>query len=430
MRACFPPMDDRFMPERTKNIRLLRLIGVLLATGLAGGAGVHESAAQDETPAKSIDSVVSIADTGGDVKALGARVNVDGDNARVKAAGAIVDIRGEVQGHVWAAGADVAIVAQTDGPVRALGAKVAVRGRIDGDISAAGAVVQVDAATSGNVRAAGASVRIGPLASIDGRLSAAGASVGFDGQVAGDARFAGAVVTLNGLVGGNVTVHAERLVIGPQAVISGNLLVRSLSEPDIDEAATISGEIVRETPGKWFDKLPELSIPVIAGAFALSIFLSGLILLIFARATFGEAVDHVRFRPLSSVLYGVIALLIVAVVVALLMSSVIGIALGTALLLLVPIVLVLAQPVAAAGIMGWIFGRGVPRLGVIRLLLLLVFGSLVIGFVGIIPITGLWIVVAAFIFGIGGFLRALLWRFRTMRTSDQRFGSRTAEVGT
>jgi len=219
------------------------------------------------------------------------------------------------------------------------------------------------------------------------------------------------------------------VVIGPQAVISGNLLVRSLSAPQVYEAATISGEIVRETPGKWFDELPELSIWVVAGAFALSIFLTGLILLIFARATFGEAVDHVRFRPLSSLLYGIVALLILAVLAALLTSTMIGAALGVALLLLVPVVFVLAQPVAAAGIMGWIFGRSVPWLNVIRLLFLLVLGSLLIGFVGIIPITGVWIVVAAFVFGIGGFLRAVLWRFRTTRTSDQRFGSKTADVG-
>jgi hypothetical protein len=317
----------------------------------------------------------------------------------------------------------VTVVGQVGDDVRAAGASVTVRGRTAGDVMVAGGLVDIDVAAGGSVRAAGASVRLGPLTSIDGTLSAAGASVTFDGQAAGEIKLAGAAVTLNGRAGGDVSVHAERLIVGPQAVVTGDLFVRSLSEPEIDPAAQIAGEVVVEKPGDWFDNVPHASAPVVAAVFALSIFVVGLIFLIFARSTYGEAVDHVRFRPLSTVLYGIVSLAMLLVLAALLMATIVGFALGLALLLLLPAIFVLSQPVAAAGIVGWIFGRTVPRLGVTRLVLFLILGALVIAFAGIIPVTGPWIVAVVFVFGLGGVFRAALWRFRRGRATDQTFGT-------
>jgi hypothetical protein len=110
---------------------------------------------------------------------------------------------------------------------------------------------------------------------------------------------------------------------------------------------------------------------------------------------------------------------------ALLIATVVGIGLGIALLLLLPIAIALSLPVAAAGVVGWIFGRTVSRLEVLRLVLFLIVGALVIAFAGIIPFTGPWIVLAVLLFGLGGVLRAVLWRFHVVRTSDQGFGAAT-----
>jgi hypothetical protein len=123
------------------------------------------------------------------------------------------------------------------------------------------------------------------------------------------------------------------------------------------------------------------------------------------------------------VLYGIVSLAVLLVLAALLMATIVGFALGLALLLLLPAIFVLSQPVAAAGIVGWIFGRTVPRLGVTRLVLFLILGALVIAFAGIIPFTGPWIVAVVFVFGLGGVFRAALWRFRRGRATDQTFGT-------
>ncbi len=446
MRAYWQLTDEEYMPDRNYRGRRATAIGTLVTLALLLGgalsanaqptppeavapqptapqltppetvppqpAAPEASAPEPGTSDKQIGPVVTVTANGGEVKAFGARVSVDGAAARVKAAGAVVDIRGAVEGPIWAAGADVTVDAQSGDSVRAVGAHVAVRGRIAGDLMAAGALVDIDAAAGGSLRAAGANVRIGPLTTVGGDLSAAGANVVFDGQVTGDAEFAGAVVTFNGRANGRVRVHAERLIVGPQAVIGGGLLVRSLSEPHIDPGAAITGEVVRERPGEWFDDLPETSTPIVAAVFAAAIILAGIVFLIFARNVFGEAVNHVRFRPLSSALFGIVTKVLLVLVAAILMATVIGIPLGIALLLVLPVVCVLGMPVAAAGIVGWIFGRSVPWIGAGRLLLFLIVGALVIAFAGIIPVTGGWIVLAALIFGFGGFLRAVLWRFR------------------
>jgi hypothetical protein len=409
------------MPSRSKGVGGL-LIGALFASLFV--AGIPSAFAQtDNAAGDNIGPVVEITGGGRDIRALGARVSIEGSNARVKAAGAVVDVRGEIEGSVGAAGAEVTVNADVGNDLRALGARVAVRGAATGDVMAAGALVDVDATAGGDMKAAGANVRLGPLTDIAGTLKVLGANVVFDGHVAGDANLAGAVVTLNGRADGDVSVHAERLVVGPRAVVAGTLLVRSLSEPEVDPAARIAGEVVVEQPGDWFDDVPGPSTPIVAGVFALAIFIVGLVFTIFARNTFSEAVDHVRFRPLSTILYGIVSLLALLLIAAVLSATIVGIGLGLALVLLLPGVVVLAHPVAAAGIVGWIFGRTVPRLEVLRLLLFLIVGALVIAFAGIIPITGPWIVFAVFLFGIGGVFRAVLWRFRASRTSDQGFGT-------
>lgn len=413
------------MRESPNAARRATALWVFLAA-FAGSLFVSAAMAQTADGDKNFGTVVSIAGNGGAVKVVGARISVDGSNARVKATGAVVDIRGVIDGNVWAAGADVTVAAQIGAAVRAAGARIAVRGRVGGDVMAAGAIVDIDVAAGGDLRAAGATVRIGPLSDIDGDISAAGASVTFDGQAAGDTRFAGAVVTINGQINGAVSVYAERLVVGPRAVIAGDMIVRSLVEPEIDPGATINGKFLHESPGRWFDDLPELSAAIVAAAFAGSVLLSGLVFMIFARNTYGEAVDHVRFRPVSSVLYGILTVVVMFALSGLLMMTVVGIGLGVVLLLLLPAVFVLGQSVAAAGIVGWLFGRRTSRLGIATLLLFLFLGALVIGFSALIPFTGPWIVLAILIFGVGGFLRATLWRFRAERNSDQKFGRVTA----
>jgi hypothetical protein len=410
------------MPDRMHRLGGLASVGAFFLAILIVFV-TAAAVAQPSESAGNIGSVVSITGGGAAVRAAGARVSVEGANASVKAAGAVVDVRGEVEGSVWAGGADVTVVGQIGGDVHAAAATVAIRGRTAGDVMVAGGNVDIDVAAGGNVHAAGASVSLGPLSSIGGTLSAAGASVTLDGRVAGEVKLAGAAITLNGIVDGDVFVVAERVVVGPQAVIGGSLFVRSLSDPEIDPGAQIAGEVVTEKPGDWFDQVPKPSEPLVAAAFAASIFLVGIVFLIFARNTFGEAVDHVRFRPLTTLICGVLSVLGLVFVAALLAATILGIGLGIALLLLLPMIVVLSQPVAAAGVVGWIFGRTVPRLDVIRLLLFLILGGLVIAFAGIIPFTGPWIVLAIMLFGLGGVFRAILWRFRIIRASDPGFGT-------
>jgi hypothetical protein len=404
------------MPDQVKRSPRVFVIAIL---SIAVFASIAVAVAQTRGVITEAAPVVALTGGGDDIKAFGAKVSIDGATARVKAAGAVVDIRGAVEGGVWAAGADVTIVAQTGGGVHAAGARVSVRGRMTGDVKVAGALVDIDVATAGDLRAAGANVRIGALTDVKGSIAAAGADVVFDGQVAGSADFAGAVVTLNGRIDGPVSVHAQKLIVGPQAVIAGGLLVRSLTETEIDPGAEISGEIVSERPGRWFDDMPRASIPIVTAVFAAAVILSGIVFLVFARNTYSEAVNHVRFRPLSTGLYGILTIVIILLLAALLMATVIGFGLGVGLVLLMPIVFVLGQPVAAAGITGWIFGRRFERLGGARLLLYLIVGALAITFAGLIPVTGPWIVAVALVFGVGGLLRAVLWRFRTTRATGR-----------
>ena len=358
------------------------------------------------------DAVVNITADGGKVKVAGASVTVQGTASDIQAAGASVVVRATATGDVQLAGAQVQFDGNVGDDLGVGGASLEVRGRIAGDADMGGAVVMLNAVVGGNVRIGGATVTIGPGSDITGDLKAGAANLVVSGHVGGDVKVAGGLVTLNASTDGSVEVRAAQVVVNSAARISGDLVVYSLREPVIAVGAVISGTVTRFEPPNWWSGTGWAWVLGFALYIAAGTVLAGIVLMLFGGGVFAAATSHVRHRPLSSFLFGILALILIPFVGVVLMVTVIGITTGFAILLIMPFLIVFGHTIAAAGIASGILVRRRGDLGVALGILMLIVGALVLVAIGLIPYVGPVLVLIALVLGVGAFTRTIGGRIR------------------
>jgi hypothetical protein len=390
------------------------LAWVILSAAVVLGASASVSA-QDSARGYT-DAIVEVTASGGEVRAAGANVTVQGEADSIQAAGANVHVRATVKDDVQIAGAQVSFDGDVGGSLKAAGASLDIRGRFAKTSYVAGAVVVLNAVVGEGLRIAGANVTIGPGTDIAGDLKGGAANLTVSGHVAGRADLAGGLVTINARIDGPVEVRGAQVVIGAPARIGGNLTVYSLRDPIIAEGA-VTGTVTRISPPDWWSSGTAWVWMVgIAAAIAAGTVLAGIVMLLFGGRVFATATGHVRHRPLSSFLFGILALVLIPFIAVVLMATIIGISVGFAILLVLPFLLIFGHAVAAAGIAAGILVRRTGDLGVGLGLLMLIIGAIIIVALGLIPIVGPIIVLIALVLGVGAFTRTIGSRMRRAET--------------
>ncbi len=356
---------------------------------------------------------VDISANGERVQAAGATVNVAGNAADVSAAGASVTITGDVAEDITAAGANLDIAANAGRDINAGGATVSISGRAGNNVNAGGATVTVNAVVGGRLRIGGANVVVGPGSDIAGELEGGGANVRISGHIAGPVSLAGAQVTINARIDGSVDVQAGKVIIGAPARIGGDLTVRSPVAPQIDPAAVIAGQTLRLAPPQWWWPIsPWARAAVFAALVAAGTIIAGVVLMLFGGRVFATATDHVRLRPGSSFLIGLVTAVLIPAIAVVVMATVVGITAGIAILLILPPLVVFGHAVAAAGIASGIFVRGQAPLGNVRAFILLVVGAIIVALIWLIPWAGAVLAAIILLFGVGALARTLGARVR------------------
>ena len=394
-------------------VRKRRGMWMLAAIVAAAAVAVPATRSLALDSSTAVGAVVTVDATGGDVRAFGASVTVNGAAANIRAAGADVEITAKAAGSLWAFAAKAGLGGSVGADATAAGNWLALTGQVGGDARLAGSVVTVDGSVGGNLRACAANLTIGPQATITGRLDVAGANVTMNGHVSGDARIAGAVVTFNGQADGAVVLIGDVVVVGPQAHIGRDLTVYTNKDPDISGTAVIGGTVNRVQPPAQLRALPFWAWGVgLAAAMVLGTIFAGIVLMLFGGRLFITALDYARLRPVSTILIGVITLILVPAIAILLSATVVGLPIGLALLFALPLLFVFGQPVAAAGIAAGIFVRTQGPVGIARALLFVILGSIIIALISLIPWVGALAVAIVVVLGVGALVRTAGGRLR------------------
>ena len=377
-------------------------------------AGVIVSSAQAQsTDQQRGGAVVEIAGNGGDIDAGGASVTIRGPADAIRAGGATVDIRAQTTDDVWVVGAQLSVDGEIGRDLRAGGGLVVIGGVVVGDAKVGGLVVDINAQIGGDLGAGGANLTIGRRTAVGGDLIGGGATIRMAGTIVGDVRLGGAVIDFSGSSGGDVSLTGETVTIGGLAVIDGDLTVYSRNPPVVSAGATIVGNVAHIQPDeRWFD-VPDWVVSLGFAAFvAAGTILAGFVLLLFGGRLLPSAANTVRRSPVTSLLLGLVTLIVIPVISLILLATGIGVTAAIAVLLTLPFLVVFGHASAATGIAGGVLiGRQTP-IGPIRAFVFLLLGSIGIGLATLIPWVGLWLVALIVVTGLGGFTRTVARRLR------------------
>lgn len=321
----------------------------------------------------------------------------------VIAVGQAVVVNDSVPGDVMAAAGDIRFGGDAGGDLLGAAGNLNLAGRVSGSLRVAGGNIDIASDVGRNVTAAGGQVVLLPAGHIRGNGYLAGGTIRLEGTVDHLVRAGGRDVVLNGTVGGDVHVECERLRVGPDAVIDGDLRYRLAKggTADIDPGARITGQVIVLPPsaGGWFGGVFRFLL-------MLGFLVAGLAAVVALPGPTARGEARLRAHPAAAFGLGLAWLVLVPIAIAVVCITLIGIPLGLVAAALYVVSVYLARAVIAV----WI-GRLILRDRADRdrtgLALAFLVGGIALLVLGLIPWLGKLITILACVFGLGAMALAL-----------------------
>ncbi|KFI69342.1 polymer-forming cytoskeletal protein [Bifidobacterium magnum] len=288
--------------------------------------------------------------------------------------------------------------------------------RVGGDIIMAGQQVDVNNAyVGGSIRVAAQNIAVHDTTvnnnltlaaqtitcediSVDGALYAVAQTVSIVNGTYHGVGVAGDSVTINGTVNGDVSVDANKVVVGPDAKITGTLAVKSSNEPSVDASAqigTLDFQREEKETGKPVLATVISAVAGIAGTIVFALALTWLL----RRAT-ESAVTMTRTHAGRIFGTGAIALIALPLLCILLICLTVTLPIAMAIIFGAVMLGFAAVPFAAA-VFARILFPNMNRFASAAI------GALVLGVAMIVPILGAVVGLAAFLFILGYVVQAI-----------------------
>lgn len=317
---------------------------------------------------------------------------------------------------------DLAETARVGGNVNVAANDVRLAGKIERSARIAARDVTITGTISGDVVVAAQTVNVEPGARITGDLLVTAQHVTVAGSVEGDIRGnAGSLTIANGRIGRDLALSVDDLEIQGTSEIGG--AVRYSGDPDarIASTATVTGPIQRTE-----------STAISVGDYSLarglawdiarllSLLFTGLVVVLVAPVASAAVADGVRRRFPTTLVVGVIAIVLVPVIAILLLFTLIGIPISIASLILYGVALYLSQIFVGLAVGRIILPRGWRSFGRGYNILAMVIGVVLIGLLRLIPIPFFDLVLAILVavLGVGALFTATRDDHRPGNTSQ------------
>jgi hypothetical protein len=328
-------------------------------------------------------------------------------NDDIYAAAGTISISGTVNGNVFATGGTITVSGNVTRDLILAGGTINVTGRVGGSIITAGGNVTVNGPVAQDIVVAGGMIDVGSGATIGRDLVVTGGTATVSAPIGRRIQMSAGNLTLRNKVGGDVRGRVDHLKLDG-AQIGGNLDYTSNNQVQLVNGARVAGTTTRHTPIDRGGGAGNGFLAWLRGL--LGIFALGLLLIFLLPGLSSRAIDTERAQPWASLGIGA-AILVITPIVALI-AFIVGIFIGFWWLglLLIPLwILALAIGYALSG---FLLGRLIfARLGWGRYhdALALLGGLFVLTVVGLIPVIGWLIGLAAVLLGVGALALVVTW---------------------
>jgi len=332
-------------------------------------------------------------------------------------AGQQLTLMGNVTGDVLGGGGNVFVNDTIRGDALLVGGTLNVVSTVENDLRMAGATIIVSGKVGGDLVGIGNNIRIvdGNNSSIGGDVLLAGNTVVLSSPVSGSVQISGADVTVNSLVNGDVRIIADKIHIGPDAVIHGTLSYKSVRMADINPSARITGETKFEKVNATGTDSGYISVlwDSLFWVKFIAYFVSSMILFAVGKKSMTSLSQRARLEPWQNLFAGILFFIGAPISAILLIITVIGLPLSVAVVGLGIIFAITA--VAFTPILAGTFIKSALKRGNEASWKAILLGSFVVALLGLIPFLGSIIRTLLFLISEGVMIRLALEKLQKIR---------------
>ena len=317
-------------------------------------------------------------------------------------------IDGDVDGDLIVSSRSITVNGHVKGDVLAFGQEVHVNGPVDGNVRAFTQSLDLNSTVGKNVMAWAREVDMDEKTRVGGTITLGSANAQLDGRVAGDLLAFTEVLDINGSLDGNAMVYGQRLRIGPNAQIGGQIRYRGERQPIVDSGARLASQIEILTRGR---PRPNYASPGFYWRQILSwgaAVLFGLVLFLIAPAFFRD-VENASKRLGSSLGLGLLFLVAIPVAAIVACLTIVGLGVGITTFFVYLIAIYAAQIFIGEWLGEKLLGPGVGTAAAIGRLAL---GLAILHLLRLIPFVGRLIGLVVVLWGLGALILAIHKRLR------------------
>lgn len=260
------------------------------------------------------------------------------------AAGSTINIDGTVKGDVICAGQSLNITGKIEGDVICAAQNVNMNGQVGGSFRVAGNTLNVNGAIARSAMLFGAFTNIGNEAKIGWDALIATGNGDLRGQIGGDLHGAGGQILIAGEVAKNISIRMDEgngmqkknlggksqanLIIAKDAKIGGNVTYTSRQAAQVEDGASIKGELKQNQPAMPIKK----GKTALMGGWLLVSLFSALVIGLVIVSLWREPIKHLTDMMLEkigpAIGWGAVVLFLGPIVLILLLFTLIGVPLA------------------------------------------------------------------------------------------------------
>ncbi len=240
-----------------------------------------------------------------------------------------------------------------EGSVIAVAKDVDISGQVNGSVSGFGQNINVNGKVNRNLIGFFSALNIKPDADIGGDVTAFGGELTLDGKIGKGLRGSIGTLIISGIVNGDVSVKADKIILMPTAKILGDFKYESQKQAKIESGASVSGQTFWTKEEAKKEKKPKdvftLKSVITEILFLLALMITGTVLTLIFKKKAYQAKRAVTASFLKSLGWGFVFMVCIPIAIIILIVTILGIPIAIISLFAYAVLIYIAKiPVATA----------------------------------------------------------------------------------